>query len=244
MIFLRGELAGYRCDQLLRHLALRGLDLDRLLGDVQLLDRADLIGPVERGEKHRFGERVERGQLLAILEHDLADGRLALVGQDLAQQLEGLAPDRIGLQVVGLLDELDPLALAAGINEHLDLNGAHRLEGNRLHLLVGEDDVAALAPFIAAHRLRARDDLVVHRAVDLHLDPAQILLVEQVEADGAAFGRQVELDRNRHQPELDRPPPHRTCHCRPRCCDLAARPWGRAGRPSYTRSATIPLAQP
>ena len=38
--------------------------------------------------------------------------------------------------------------------------------------------------------------------------------VEQVEADASLLGGQVELDRDRHQPELDRPPPHRSRHVR------------------------------
>src|SRR5439155_25639153 len=132
--------------------------------------------------------RVERRQLLAVLEHDLADGGLPLIRQNLAQQVERLAANRVRLEVIGLLDELDPLALTMRVDEHLDLDRPDRLERDCLEVLVVEDDVASLRPLVATYRLRPRDDLVIHRAVDLHLDSAQVLLMEQVEADGAALG--------------------------------------------------------
>jgi len=96
------------------------------------------------------------------------------------QQLERLATDRVRLQVVGLLDELDPLPLAVCVDEHLNLDGADRLERDRLDVLIGHDNVAPLCPFIPAHRVGARDDLVIGGAVDLHLDAAQVGLVQQV----------------------------------------------------------------
>src|SRR4029077_7509588 len=68
-------------------------------------------------------------------------------------------------------------------------------------------------------RIAATDDLVVDRAVGLHLDPREVLLVEHVEADALGIGRQVELHRNGYEPELDRPFPHRARHA---CSSLAA----------------------
>ena len=135
------------------------------------------------------------------------------IGEDGLQQVEGLAADLIGLKVVGLLDEagrrLFGLLL---VDELLDLDRPHRLEGYRLQVLVSHDDVFVLGPFVAADRVRARDDLLVVRAPDLHLDPIQAGLVQHVEADAALLGGQVQLDRDGDQAELDRTSPHGSGH--------------------------------
>ena len=76
-----------------------------------------------------FVERVERGEHLAILDHDLADRREALVREDLLEQREGLAADLVGLDVVGLLDELGRAVVdAVAFDELLDLDRADGLE--------------------------------------------------------------------------------------------------------------------
>ena len=140
--------------------------------------------------------------------------REAFLAQDLLEEVEGLATDRLGLQVVGRLDEAGAVLVAlGGIDEELDLDGAHRLERHRLHVLVGDDDVLVLGELVAADRVAAADVLVVVRAVGLELDPVEARLVQHVEAQPRLGLRgQVELDRDRDEPELDRPPPHRPCH--------------------------------
>ncbi len=60
----------------------------------------------------------------------------------------------------------------------------------------------------------AVDRLVLDRAPDLHLDPRQVVLVEHVEADALGFGREIQLDRDGDQPELDGSLPHRSRHGR------------------------------
>ena len=103
------ERVGHRLDELLRHGQLGGLELVALVGQVQVLADADLVRPVERREQHRALERIERGERLAVPDHDLADRREALGGQHLAQQEEGLAADLVGLDVVRLTGELGML---------------------------------------------------------------------------------------------------------------------------------------
>src|SRR6185503_20931755 len=99
-----------------------------VLGEIQLTEGPDLVRPVEGGEEHRVLERIERGEGLAIADDDLADRREALVLEDLLEQLEGLAADPVGLDVVGLLDELG-VGLGLGrVDELLDLDRTDGLE--------------------------------------------------------------------------------------------------------------------
>ena len=168
---------------------------------------------MERGQQHRVGERVQRRQLLPVAEDELADRGLMRIGEDRFEQVERLAADLIGLQVVRLLDEArGRLLRLLLVDELLDLDGAHRLERHRLEILVGHDDVLVLGPLVAADRVRALDDLLVVRAPDLHLDTVEAGLVQHVEADAALLGGQIELDRDGDQPELDRSPPHGSRH--------------------------------
>ena len=110
----RVELAGHRRDELLRHRPLGRLDLDVLAGEVELVGRPDLVGPVEGLEDHRVAVRLEGGERLAVLDDDLADGGEPLLGEHLAQEGVGLLADRLGLDVVGLLHEARRLGLLGG----------------------------------------------------------------------------------------------------------------------------------
>ena len=200
-------------DELLGHRQLGRLEVGLFLGQVEVLRRADLIRPVEGREEHRVGERIERGERLAVLDHDLADRREALFGEHRLEQVEGLPADLVGLDVVGLLHELRVRVVAIGLRELLDLDRADRLERNLLKVLVCDHDVLVGRVFVALDRVGAGDDVVVDWAIRLHLDPREVLLVEHVEADLVArLRRQIELDRDRHQPELDRSLPHRSRH--------------------------------
>ncbi len=211
----RVERAGHRRDELLGHLPLGGLDLDLLDRDVELVGRPDLVRPVERLEDHDVAVRLQRGERLAVLDHDLADRGEPLLGEDLAEQRVGLPADGLGLDVVGLLEEPRRLVLGRRRrHELLDLDRADGLERDAGQVLVGDDDVLVLGVLVALDRVAARDDLVVVRAVDLHLDPVQAALVEHVERDPPRLGREVEPHGDRHQAELDRPPPHRSRHDR------------------------------
>ena len=168
---------------------------------------------MEGRQQHRLRKRVERGERLAVLDDHLADRRQLLVLEDLAEQVERLAADLVRLDVIGLLDEADVAVLLLRLGELLDLDRADRLERDLLEVLVGDDDVLVGRPLVALHGLVPGDDSLVDRAEDLHLDPGQILLVEHVEADAVLrLGGQVELDGNRHQPELDGPLPHCARH--------------------------------
>ena len=83
---------------------------------------------MERRQEHRVAERVERGERLAVLDHDLADGRQAVLLEDRLEQVERLAADLVGLEVVGALHEPDGGVVALGLGELLDLDRADGLE--------------------------------------------------------------------------------------------------------------------
>jgi hypothetical protein len=184
-----------------------------LVGEVEVLGRSDLVRPVEGREEHRLAEGIEGGERLAVLDDDFADRRQLLVLEDLLEEVERLAADLVWLQVVGLLDEADVAVFLVGLRELLDLDRADRLERDLLEVLVGDHDVLVRRPLVALHGLAAGDDLLVDRAEDLHLDPREVLLVEHVEAHAVlGFGGQVELDGDRHEPELDGPLPHCSRH--------------------------------
>ena len=128
-VLLGVELAGHGRDELLGHLPLGGLDLDVAAVHRQLVDGPDFVGPVEGGQEHRLGIRVDGGQLLAVLHDDLADRAVFdLVGEDLAEEEERLLADRIRLEVVGALHELGAVVLLVGVDEHRDLDGSDRLQ--------------------------------------------------------------------------------------------------------------------
>jgi hypothetical protein len=94
---------------------------------------------MERRQEHRLREWVDRGERLAVLDHDLADGREALLLEDVLEQVEGLPADLVGLEVVGLLDELDRAVVdGLALGELLDLDRPDGLERDGLEISVGD----------------------------------------------------------------------------------------------------------
>ncbi len=81
LVALGLELALHGCHELLSHLLLGRLEVEVFLGQLELTDAADLVRPVQGRQEHRLLERVDRGQGLAVLEHDLGDGGQPLVGE-------------------------------------------------------------------------------------------------------------------------------------------------------------------
>ena len=167
---------------------------------------------MERGHEHRVAERIERGQRLAVLDDDLADGRQPIRLEHGFEQVERLASDLVRLEVVGGLHEADRRVIPFGLGELLDLDRSDGLERHALQVFVRDDDVLTGRIFVTLDRVATRDRLVLHRAPDLHLDPGQIVLVEHVETDALGFGREIELDRDGNQAELDGSLPHRSRH--------------------------------
>src|SRR5579885_2336541 len=88
-------------------------------------------------------------------------------------------------------------------NELTDLDGVVAAGLKLLYLLVGKGHVAALFDLVAADQLAAIDDRVVDRAIDLLLNAAFVLGVEQVEADRLRRGGREQTHRNRDEPEGD-----------------------------------------
>src|SRR5439155_593608 len=99
-------------------------------------------------------------------------------------------------------------------HELRDVDDLRRLALQRLELLVADADVLVLRELVPADERRAVHDLVADRAEVLEFDAGAALGVEQVERDGLRRGGRVELDRDRDQPERDRPGPDRVCRHR------------------------------
>src|SRR5207244_3363747 len=158
--------------------------------------------------------RADRGDLLALdlLVHELEHALTVLVAVLLgAEGVAGQAVDELERQLQLALLDLRRLAL-------LDLAEAPHLVG-KVHRVQHEpalrrpDEDQAL---LAAHdELRERDAAVrVHRVREEPIRLLAALGVEQVERDALRRGGRVELDRNRDQPERDRPGPGGVCRHR------------------------------
>src|SRR5262249_48437631 len=85
-----------------------------------------------------------------------------------------------------------------------DVDHLRRVTFELLQLVVADPHVLVLRELVAAYERRAVDDLVVHGAEGLLLDPRAALRVQHVERDVGRRGRGVHPDRNRHEPERDR----------------------------------------
>jgi len=217
VVLAGAEFARHGRDQLLRHAPFGRFERGLLGRQVQLPDVADLVGPVEGGEQHRRPERIDGCKCLAVLDHHLADRGEPLLGQDLLEEREGLSADRIRFDVVGPLHESCRSVVGVALDELLDLDGPDRLERHGFEILVRDDHVLARGPFVAPDRFAPRDDRFVGGAPDFHLDPCQVVLMQQVEADLAVrLGRKVELHGDGDEAELDGPFPHRARHEGPR----------------------------
>ncbi len=90
-------------------------------------------------------------------------------------------------------------------HELVDVDGAVGLGLEGFQLLVREGDVAVLLELVALHELAALDHLVVVRAVELLLDARAAGRVQQVERELLGVGRHEDADRDRHEPEAERP---------------------------------------
>src|SRR5581483_4586811 len=110
------------------------------------------------------------------------------------------------------------------VHELLDVDGAARLHGHRVELLVGQHDVTVLLVLVPLDDVVVRDLLAVDLAHALVSDAAVVGVVELVEPEGLLLGGRVDGHRDRHQAEGDGPLPHRSgWHVAPPESDRAPR---------------------
>src|SRR3989442_9936821 len=104
-------------------------------------------------------------------------------------------------------------------NELSDLDGLATLDLRLLEVLVGDHDELILGVLVALLDVLPRDFNALSATHAFVLDRGVVFLVELTEGDlGLAFGRRIEADRNRDQPERHCTFPNRPWHMKP--------PWG------------------
>ncbi|MFT3917466.1 MAG: hypothetical protein QM704_26290 [Anaeromyxobacteraceae bacterium] len=187
-------------DELQRELDLLVLHL-RVV-DLDLVERADLVGVVELLQEQPAGPGADEGEVLLAAGGVARDRGLAALLEREREELVGLAAALVRAEVVGLL-EVDRVDLGGG-HELGDVDRLGRDLVERLQLLAREGDVAVLRELVALHHLVAFDLLAVLRARVVLLQARAVLRVEQVEGDGRrGLRRRVEAHGDRDEPEGD-----------------------------------------
>src|SRR5690606_38987875 len=185
---LRLERALEHLHEPLRHLPLPRLELARR-------GRYDLRGAPE-GDQHRHPVVEAERPPVTLLPHGPADdphqprlveGRRQGVPRDLGRVAVG--PEEIG-PVVPQVRQL------RGIDESEDLDVARPLGLELGHILLREDDHAAVAGFVAPKRVRVRHLVAGFRIHHPLLHRNAILPVEEPEVDAAVLYPRVDLQRH------------------------------------------------
>jgi hypothetical protein len=173
-----------------------------------ILTSADLVGPHHRLHDDHVVAHPKHCRGRPLPERDRDDGHPVGVEQCLPQQRVGLGAGRLGLEVVGLLEQ-HRVDLIAG-DELLDRDLPRRRRRQLGQVVVGEDDHLAVLGLVALGDVGVGDLLAVDRADPLVLDPAPVLGVHLAERHVVALGRRVELHRDADQAERDGTLPDRT----------------------------------
>ena len=145
--------------------------LDRLVrGAIDLLDRLDLVGIVDRVKHQALGVGANQDEMFLAAQREFSERDAFARSHRFAEQPVSFARSRLGAEVIRIL-EVDRIDRRQRDKlDDLDRVVVARLEV--LELFVGEGDVTALFDLVAAHQLAAIDYRVVNRAVDFLLDPA------------------------------------------------------------------------
>jgi hypothetical protein len=178
-------------------------------------------------------ERPDDRDVLAVVEREAPDRRPARALQRRVQQPIG---------VLGLLTRTDEVRLliedridVGRADEVVDLDDVARAPRRRLDLVLLQDHVLARGDLVALHDLLVGDLLVLLRAEPPVLDARPVLEVNLVEVDRLGLRRRVQLHRDMHDPDGQRPVPDRPRH-------RGAHPNFRgAGTAMSTGPRTIPL---
>src|SRR5437764_1863826 len=211
MIFFRLPLGGERFDQLMRDFELGVLEFD--VDIAEAFHFADLVLVVHRVQDEAAFLRPQKDRVFAVVHHDLGDGDVLALVQRLLQQRVRTASGLLGHEVIRRL-EVDGIDLI-GFDEFEDL---HRLGGlglNALDLFRLDHDVFALAIFVSLDDFAALDDPLVHRAIELLLDAAEVVAMQHVEADVSTARAGKKTYRHRDETEGQITRPHRRWHNRP-----------------------------
>lgn len=141
--------------------------------------------------------------MLALAQHDRADGQLARV-------LERVAQERVALRGEGSLrrDVVRIIEVevrhVGGRHELADLERLRAGYARALEVLVRQDDVLIRRVLIAPDDVLPGDLDVLFLAEALFDDAAAVFLVQKVEGQRLArFGRRDQVDRYGHEPEAD-----------------------------------------
>ena len=206
------EVGAQRLDQLLGHLELALGQLAAVLGDhvVELLRRDHLVGEAHRRHRQHLAHRADRGQVLAVSEHEPRHRHLLRVGHRLDQQGVGLLGPLVGPQVVGVV-EVDRVDLVE-IDEVLDLDRPRLLGVELLELLPGQNDVLLGRDLIALDDLLVGDLLAVGLGHPLVPDARAVARAQLAEAHRLARHGAVQLHGHVQEPEADRSAPNRPSH--------------------------------
>src|SRR5205814_3450906 len=209
LVALGVPVGGERLDQAQGQLELAAIARGRGRGQAEARRRAELVGPPQRREHERLPRRLQRGQVLALAQHDGADAHAPALGERVAQQRVRLGCGRARRRYVVGLGEVEVVDRGAR-HEVADLEGLRPGHARLLEVLIGHDDVAILGQRVAL------DDLGPG-----HLDPflvAHALVVDRALVPGVQLaerqlvfplGGGMQRDGHRHEPERDRPLPHR-----------------------------------
>ena len=141
------EVRGERVDQLLGHLDLALVELAAVLGDdvlAELVGSYDLVGEAHRGHRQDVVGRADRGEVLAVSQHEARDGDLLRVAHRLHEQRVGLLGALVGAEVVRVV-EVDGVDVVE-VDEVLDLDRPRLLRVDLLELVARDRPRTARAP--------------------------------------------------------------------------------------------------
>ena len=150
--------------------------------------------------------------MLAVAQSDLRDSHLVRVFEGAFEQVEGLDPDILGLEVVGGFD-VKPKRHLVTLDEFDDIDRPGGLEGELVQIFLVDQDELILSDLVALEHLVECDHVVIRRAMPLLFDRELTMGAQLSEGHGAVrLGGEVHADRDRHHPEADRAPPHGPGH--------------------------------
>jgi hypothetical protein len=138
--------------------------------------------------------RPDEDDVLLAVVRELGDGTLLAVAHRLGKEMVRALGALVRAEVVRVF-EVDGIDTRQR-HERPDLDRAVGLGLERVELLLGERDRAAVLALVALHDLGARDHLLVVRAVELLPDPRAAGRVDHVEMDLLRLGRDEDADRD------------------------------------------------
>lgn len=192
------EVLMQRVDELARHLDLLARGLAPGGVDLEVARVDDLVGEAQRVQRQHVVVGAQGDEVLAVVEGEAADPRLARAPQGLVQQPVGLGRvTRAGVVGAVVEDRVD----GGRVHELVQRHDLAAVAGGRLDLVVLEHDVLALADLVALDHLLVGDLAVLLGADAAVLDARAVAGVHLAEGHRLRLGGGVELDRHVDQAE-------------------------------------------